>query len=277
MMKFVQAGAPHVLLVDDDVHQLRPLSDTLQKSSYRLTVAQGSIQGYAHAVSIEPDIILLAMRMRGRDGVSTVRMLKANPVTEHIPVLFLAGADVLDERLAGLRSGAVDYIPKPFYPEEIVERVRIHLSLAAGQSGSASTTSVADEVPAMSDLSANGQDKSHSDQVLQQAGARIIQERLTDPPRVSDLAAELAVSERRIVAAFKTSVGMSVFEFIRRERMGKAARLLLQTDLSMLDVVAEVGYSSAANFSTAFRKYWGRAPSSFRGGSIDTMNRTLQA
>src|SRR5690606_5785653 len=103
--------------------------------------------------------------------------------------------------------------------------------------------------------------RSDSTLVLQRAAANIIRDRLTNPPRINELAALLGVSERRITAAFKANVGMSVFEYIRSERMRKAARLLVQTDLHMLDIVAEVGYSSAANFSTAFRQYWGKTPS----------------
>ncbi|MGB6102991.1 MAG: helix-turn-helix domain-containing protein [Pusillimonas sp.] len=276
-MSYQQAGAPHVLLVDDSADEIYPLLEALRSHPCRVTVAFDGIQGYVDAVSLTPDVILMDMCLPRRDGITTIRMLKANPATEHIPVLFLTAATALDERLEGLRSGAVDYILKPFMPEEVVERVRIQLSLARDRSVpiaasthmAALTTTETPMPPVAPGFPKKGQGKRNSDQVLQRAAAHIIQERLADPPRVRDLAAMLAVSERRITAAFKSSVGMSVFEFIRRERMCKAARLLSQTDLSMLDIVAEVGYSSAANFSTAFRQYWGRTPSAFRNNGVD--------
>src|SRR3546814_12776563 len=64
------------------------------------------------------------VRMPRRDGITTTRLLKANPSTQHIPILFLAAAATLEDRLEGLRSGAVDYILKPFEDEEVVEKVR---------------------------------------------------------------------------------------------------------------------------------------------------------
>ncbi|NYT84959.1 helix-turn-helix domain-containing protein [Pollutimonas harenae] len=249
----------HVLVVDDNAAKLHSLIDALRRYPCRVTVAGDGVQGYAQAVSMVPDIILMEASIPRRDGVTTTRLLKANPDTAHIPVIFLTAAASLEERLNGLRAGAVDYLLKPVQVEEVIEKLRIHLALRKSLPSPALATIVAEA----QNFSKAGQ-RMDSAQVLQRAAASIIQERLTEPPRISELAAQLAVSERRIMAAFKSSVGMSVFEYIRRERMRKAARLLIQTDLSMLDIVAEVGYSSAANFSTAFRQFWGKTPSAFR-------------
>ncbi|AEC21062.1 two component transcriptional regulator, AraC family protein [Pusillimonas sp. T7-7] len=259
----------HVLLVDDNAAEIYPLVEALRKFPFRLTVAGDGIQAYAQAVSTVPDIILMDVRMPRRDGITTTRLLKANPSTQHIPILFLAAAATLEDRLEGLRSGAVDYILKPFEAEEVVEKVRIHLSLKQRLLTPLVTSAVAQT--RLQPRGSRAGRKNDSAAVLQRAAATIIQDRLADPPRISELAALLAVSERRVMAAFKASVGRSVFEYIRRERMHKAARLLAQTDLHMLDIVAEVGYSSAANFSTAFKQYWGKTPSAYRDGKMDVL------
>src|SRR5690606_37563561 len=133
----------HVLLVDDNAVEIQPLVNALRKLSCRLTAVRDGIQGYAQAVSKMPDIILMEVHVPRRDGIATTRLLKANQATEHIPVLLLATTATLDERLEGLRAGALDYIFKPFEPEEVVEKVRNHLSLGQRLTAPCSTTSIA--------------------------------------------------------------------------------------------------------------------------------------
>src|SRR3546814_15038004 len=87
----------HVLLVDDNAAEIYPLVEALRKFPFRLTVAGDGIQAYAQAVSTVPDIILMDVRMPRRDGITTTRLLKANPSTQHIPILFLAAAATLEE------------------------------------------------------------------------------------------------------------------------------------------------------------------------------------
>lgn len=115
---FVQP--PHLLLIDDDPDQLRLLVAALRDTSYRISVALNGDQGYARAAVLLPDLILLDMRMPGRNGVTVARLLKSNPATQHIPVLFLSAAAEKDERLTGASwrvrvtgSGADRALPRP--------------------------------------------------------------------------------------------------------------------------------------------------------------------
>ena len=76
-----------------------------------------------------PDLILLDIRMPGLDGFEVCRRLKRAPETHNVPVIFLTGAKELDERLEGLRLGAVDFISKPVCNEELLARVKTHVEL----------------------------------------------------------------------------------------------------------------------------------------------------
>lgn len=103
-----------------------------------------------------------------------------------------------------------------------------------------------------------------SDQRLVRAAKQHLTHSLAHPPRPGALAEVLGVSRKRLVTAFRLSIGVSMFEFVRQERMRKAQRMLAQTSLSVMVIAEEAGFSSAANFSKAFRDYVGMSPTAFR-------------
>lgn len=289
----------HILAIDDNPEQLRILVEMLRQNDYRISVAFDGAQGYARAQASLPDLILLDIRMPKMDGFAVARLLKADPKTRHIPILILTSSVELDQRLLGLRTGAVDYIVKPYAAEEVTERVKIHLELAQRvAAGDASNQPTAptyknpaqDELGmlAFSDLAKvdsdliEGQLAAHSstntgepksaldainlerDRVLLRAAGRIIFEHLMEPPRSSEIAKQLGVSERRLLRAFELRLDMTLADYIRQQRMMRAEQLLLHSSLSMVAIADEIGASSAANFSTAFKEYAGKTPSEFR-------------
>lgn len=76
-----------------------------------------------------PDLFLLDIVMEGMDGLELCRKLKARPETAHIPIIFLSAHGDCESRVTALQAGGVDYIDKPFYPEELVARVRTQILL----------------------------------------------------------------------------------------------------------------------------------------------------
>ena len=254
---------PHILIIDDDPDQLRLLVAALRSTSYRVSVALNGDQGYARATVLLPDLIFLDVRMPGRNGITIARLLKTNPVTRHIPILFLSALTDEHERLAGLRAGAVDYISKPFYVDEVLERTRIHLALAQSNAPRVSDTS--DDHTRSDDAPLN---PLPTNLMLKQAATEFILNHLNDPAlKSSDVAYSLEMSTRRLNAVFEASDGISVFEFIRQERMRRAALMLGQSTLTIADVAIEVGYANPANFSTEFKKFWGKSPTQLRSES----------
>lgn len=269
-MTQIPSDVPHILLVDDNPDQLRLLVHALRAQAYNITIAFDGAQGYARAVAIKPDLILLDVQMPKKDGFAAARLLEADPATQHIPVLFLSALQDMQKRLTGLRTGAVDYILKPFDPEEVVERVRIRLALARERSNAAAANNRSPAGPAsggseVSEGELNIKPSASSAELaLFRAGERLVRKRLDSPPRAKDIAVLLGVSERSIAHAFEACLGMTLFEFVRRARMDKAVDLLVHTSLSVVDIADHLGYSSAANFSTAFRDYAGTTPTTYR-------------
>ncbi len=107
---------------------------------------------------------------------------------------------------------------------------------------------------------------------LKQVAIEIILAHVHDPSfKSADVAAKLNVSLRRLNALFEESDRLSAFEFIRQERMRRAALMLGQSTLAVADVALEVGYANSANFSTEFKKFWGKSPTQLRNESQEDL------
>src|SRR5262249_6516850 len=76
-----------------------------------------------------PDLILLDVMMPEMDGFEVCRLLKANPALQDIVVIFLSALGEVEDKVAGLKLGAVDYITKPIQAEEVLARVANHLTV----------------------------------------------------------------------------------------------------------------------------------------------------
>ena len=118
-----------ILIVDDNPTNLSVLSEALASEGLRFRVAVDGESAIAQAERNQPELILLDVQMPGIDGFETCRRLKANPVTQNIPIIFTTALADLDSKTKGFTLGAVDYIPKPFAQQEVIARVLVHLQL----------------------------------------------------------------------------------------------------------------------------------------------------
>ncbi len=117
-----------LLLVDDEPTNLQVLRHTLH-DDYRLLFAKDGDKALELARSDRPDLILLDIMMPGLSGYEVCKLLKQNPATAAIPVIFVTALTEIDNEQLGFDLGAVDYISKPFHPQIVQARVRTHLSL----------------------------------------------------------------------------------------------------------------------------------------------------
>ncbi|MFM0079881.1 response regulator [Paraburkholderia sediminicola] len=239
----------HLLVVDDQPDQLRLLIDVLRNAGCRISVGFDGSQAYQRALAISPDLILMDVRMPRMDGFAACRLLAADPRTSAIPVIFLTVAGDLHERLNGLEIGGVDYVLKPFEPDEVLARIRVHLARTRGNRH-------AEDEASASDFTGNS--------VIVRAAIRHLSRRLNDAPTVEQLARLVGTNEKRLSRAFRDNLGKTVFEYLRDERLRIAQKLLSSTSLSIASIAEEIGFSSAANFATAFRERFGMPPSTYR-------------
>jgi phosphoserine phosphatase RsbU/P len=118
-----------ILMVDDNPANLQVLFQTLGQLGCKLLIAKSGEAALAITQKARPDLILLDIMMPGIDGFEVCRRLKADAATQKIPVIFLSALDETADKVRGLQLGAVDYVSKPFQPEEVIARVNTHLTI----------------------------------------------------------------------------------------------------------------------------------------------------
>lgn len=118
----------HILIVDDDTANIRALASVLE-DRHEVRFATSGRRALELASADPPELVLLDVMMPGLDGYAVCRLLKTDPATADVPVIFITSLSSPEEEAFGLETGAVDYVTKPFSPAIVRARVATHLSL----------------------------------------------------------------------------------------------------------------------------------------------------
>lgn len=129
-LNFIRKDGIKVLVIDDTQKNLEVVGQILTDAGYDVTVANNGPRGIAVAKKVAPDVILLDVMMPEMDGYDVCRRLKTERNTKNIPVIFLTAKTECEDIVAGFKSGAIDYITKPFIKDELLARVKVHAELA---------------------------------------------------------------------------------------------------------------------------------------------------
>lgn len=113
-----------ILIVEDEIGISNFLKQGLEEEGYEVTIATNGIDGLNLALHKTFDLILLDWMLPQLTGIDVCKAIREK--NKSIPILFLTAKDTLQETIEGLRSGANDYIKKPFSFEELLERIKIH-------------------------------------------------------------------------------------------------------------------------------------------------------
>jgi len=116
------------IFIVDDNETNRIAAKTALDKTYTTYAMPSSERMFSLLEKIRPDLILLDIDMPDMDGFETIKILKSNPETKNIPVVFLTASTVSNDRLEGLCLGADDYISKPFQPTLLLQRISNALS-----------------------------------------------------------------------------------------------------------------------------------------------------
>ena len=117
---YLDRSNTHILIIDDDDRIRELLSRYLTKHGYRTSTASGADKARQKMQGLKYDLLIVDIMMPGEDGLSLTRSLRDY---HDVPIILLTALGEADQRIAGLRSGADDYMSKPFEPEELLLRI----------------------------------------------------------------------------------------------------------------------------------------------------------
>jgi two-component system alkaline phosphatase synthesis response regulator PhoP len=130
----VEELMPKILVAEDEKDIRELIGFTLRFAGFDVELAANGTEAIERAPQMQPDLIILDVRMPRMTGYEACRKLKENPATSDIPIVFLSAKGQETEIEQGLASGALEYIVKPFAPDDLTNQVRAILKRAKSAS-----------------------------------------------------------------------------------------------------------------------------------------------
>ena len=247
-----------ILLVEDQEEDRKLLAEYLHRQEYEIFLAPNGQAALDIVEKIQPELILLDINMPQMNGYTVLQFIRTMPELTQVPIIFISAAATPEERVKGLKLGAVDYIIKPYDAEEVLLKIQFHLRHFYKKS-----------LPKSNLEDDNNSYQARLNRALFNAACSKFMNDLSDTPNLQELARELRTNTKRLNQAFKSCSNKTPFEYLRELRMLEAKRLLDESlyDISMISL--KVGFKSPANFSTSFRSRFNASPSQYRYKSIE--------
>ncbi|NJK61393.1 MAG: hybrid sensor histidine kinase/response regulator [Synechococcaceae cyanobacterium SM2_3_1] len=124
------SSPPSILVVDDQLENLKLLASFLTLHHYEVRAVTSGKAALNTVQAMPPDLILLDIMMPDLDGYQVCQILKQDPLTREIPVLFISAITETADKVKAFEVGGVDYVTKPFQMTEVLARVKTHLVLS---------------------------------------------------------------------------------------------------------------------------------------------------
>jgi signal transduction histidine kinase/DNA-binding response OmpR family regulator len=248
---------PEILIVDDN-SDIRSYIKTILQNKYSIIEAIDGEDGLKKAVKFVPDIIISDVMMPKMDGVELCQKLKSEISTSHIPVILLTACSLDEQRIVGFRSGADDYIAKPFNSDVLEVRISNLIENRKLLKELFRTTFFSDskEEPK--------EEVSDVEKTFLERLKKLIEEQLSDPDlNVENLGQQISLSRTQLYRKVKSLTNCSPNELLRIIRLKKAYHLLSTTGLTISEVTYRVGFTSPSYFTKCFKEYYNESPSDF--------------
>ena len=243
-----------ILLVEDNA-DLRALIAEALADDFLVVQAGDGLEALRQMEELEFDLVISDIMMPNKDGVSLCNDIKKDLNTSHIPVVLLTAKTSLESKIEGVDSGADLYFEKPIDLTYLklsllnIFRNRQQLKEHYAKNYYADT----------SELVTNEQDNRFLKQFVDFVETNMDQPQMD----VNQIAEELGMSRSKLYSKVKGLTGKSVVEFVLNCRLRKAARLIIEENLTMREVMMQVGIESQAYFTNSFKKVFGETPTSF--------------
>ena len=244
-----------ILIVEDNFELQNFLQDLLLEE-YNVILAENGREGSYLAKNNLPDLIISDVMMPEMDGIEMCEVLSKDNLTKHIPVILLTAKNSTQAKITGLKTGAIEYINKPFNSNELL--LKINNIIAANDSIISKYRK---------ELISNPKIKieKSQDELFLESFNEIVNERLNDPNfKVDELADKLNMSHSSLYRKCSSLTGLSLIDYIRQTRLNKAAVLLVKCGYNISEVAYMVGFNNPKYFSKSFKSQFKLTPKVFK-------------
>jgi DNA-binding response OmpR family regulator len=252
--KEAEKGKMKILIIEDN-EDLRFFIREALAGKYNISEAENGRIGMNSAFTTMPDLIVTDIMMPDLDGIDLCRQLKNDELTSHIPIVMLTARATSEDKISGLRSGADDYIIKPFNMDELATRISNLLELRNKLRLKYSKFHLLD--------SDNESSLSVDDRFMARV-LKIINTNFRDFDfDVASLQEHLGMSKTHITRKLNVLTGLPPGILIRNVRLEKASEMLRGRKGNITEISNSVGISNPSNFTKSFRKYFGVSPKEY--------------
>jgi signal transduction histidine kinase/DNA-binding response OmpR family regulator len=259
MARVGDTDRPMALLIEDNA-ELRAFVNQCICEYWQVVEASNGVEGVLKAVELVPDIVISDLMMPLKDGYAVCDDLKNNELTAHIPVILLTAKSTMDAKVKGLRTGADDYLTKPFNTDELLARMENLVELRRRLRQRYSQLPPAPAAPG--GTFAVGEHLSSPDREFLRRFTAMVEQYLSDETiSVEDLAQKMLISRVQLHRKLKAITDQNVTDFVRNYRLDRAMAMLRNREGMVYEVAARVGFGSEKYFSRAFKEKFGVSPS----------------
>ena len=243
------------ILIIEDNEDLRMLIAESLSDEFQVMQAGDGVESLKLIEHTDFDLIISDIMMPNKDGISLCNDIKGDMNTSHIPVILLTAKTSLESKIEGVDSGADLYFEKPVdltYLKLSIQNIfRNRRQLKEHYAKNYYADSC--------ELSSNEQDNKFLKQFIAFIEANMDQSEMD----INQIAGELSMSRSKLYTKVKSLTGKSVVEFVLNCRLRKAAKLIIEENMTMREVMMHIGIESQAYFTNSFKKVFGETPTAF--------------
>jgi signal transduction histidine kinase/DNA-binding response OmpR family regulator len=250
------------ILIVEDNYDLQLFLKELLILQYNIILAENGEEGYHYAKSNLPDLILSDIMMPKLDGIEMCEKLQKDSLTKHIPVILLTANNSTNSKISGLKSGAIEYISKPFNTNELLLKVK-NIITSKEHIISKYRKEAINRPEVLLDKS--------QDEIFLENLVSNVNLRLDDADfKLEELADSLNMSYSRLYRKCQSLTGHSLVDYVRLFRLKKGAILLAKYGYNISETAFKTGFNDPKYFSKCFKKQFKKTPGNFKKEALKT-------
>lgn len=246
---------PLILIVEDDA-DIRHFIKSIFKNDYIIFESKNGQEGIEKAFKTIPDIIISDVMMPLKNGFELCKTLKEDEKTSHIPIILLTAKTGEENEIAGLNTGADDYIAKPFSAKKLVVRVEKLIELRKKLRHRYQQNII--QLP--EDIAITPTDEKFLNRI-----ETLFKTHLTDPSfNAENFSKAMGMSRMQLHRKLIAITGLPTTAFIRSQRLKIAMQLLKTSDATVSEVAYTSGFNTVSYFIKSFKEIYGKTPSEYK-------------